>query len=192
MKAYLTPAQNSFHETREKGSRFYTYTFPIDNEHDVKKHLSELKDQYPDATHHCYAFKTGEYYRVNDDGEPNNSAGLPIYRQILSSGLDYVLIVVVRYFGGKKLGIPGLIKAYGEAAAQCLEKTEKVQKNPVVKYLLKASPDKEYQIFEVASRFHQSPEKTEKGYVVIIDYNLIESFEKYCEKFANLQVENTI
>lgn len=105
------------------------------SESEVKEKLQGLKSKYPDATHHCYAYVIGqaqEAQRANDDGEPSNSAGRPILRAIISSDLTHVLVVVVRYFGGTMLGIPGLIQAYGDAAKGVLlisEKTQKIQED---------------------------------------------------------------
>ena len=105
---------------RERGSKFYAYVYGVRSEAEVKEKLEVLKREYPNATHHCYAWvmgARGEAQRANDDGEPGNSAGRPILRAVISAGLTNVLVVVVRYFGGTMLGIPGLIDAYGGSAA---------------------------------------------------------------------------
>ncbi|WP_430615715.1 IMPACT family protein [Flavobacterium sp. JP2137] len=112
---------------KEKNSKFFGYAFPITDEDDVKRHLEDLKKMHHAARHWCYAFQLGtdqRYFRANDDGEPNNSAGMPIYGQIQSFELTNVLIVVVRYFGGVKLGVGGLITAYKTAAQLALEESE--------------------------------------------------------------------
>lgn len=109
--------------TKDKGSKFIGFAFPVDNEDEVKEKLSEIREIYPDATHHCYAYRLnfdGEDYRANDDGEPNGTAGLPIYNQLLSKGLTFILLIVVRYYGGTKLGVSGLIRAYKENAEATL------------------------------------------------------------------------
>ncbi|MCU0445082.1 MAG: IMPACT family protein [Microscillaceae bacterium] len=109
---------------KEKGSRFLAFAYPIDNEELIKEQLQQLRKKYFDASHHCYAYIWGEKsenYRANDDGEPANSAGMPILGQIRSRNLSNVLVVVVRYFGGTKLGVGGLIQAYKSAAAQALD-----------------------------------------------------------------------
>jgi uncharacterized YigZ family protein len=109
---------------KEKGSKFIAHAFPVFSETEVKEKLSELRKEYHDARHHCYAYCLGperSAWRVNDDGEPSGTAGKPIYGQILSSGLTNLLIVVVRYFGGIKLGIPGLINAYRSAAREAID-----------------------------------------------------------------------
>ena len=106
------------------GSRFIAFAYPIETVAEVKPILDSLKKEYYDARHHCYAYRVGsggEFYRANDDGEPSSSAGRPILGQIDSKGLSDVLVVVIRYFGGIKLGIPGLIKAYKTSSAQALE-----------------------------------------------------------------------
>lgn len=106
-----------------KGSKFIGYAFPVKTEEDVKQHLQFLQKKYPDATHHCYAYRLGyegEKHRANDDGEPSGTAGLPIYNQLLSHQLTYTLVVSIRYFGGTKLGVSGLIKAYKTSAEETL------------------------------------------------------------------------
>lgn len=118
---------------KEKNSKFLGYAFPIKTEDDVKNHLENLRKQHHSARHWCYAYQLGilenQYqFRVNDDGEPNNSAGMPIYGQIQSFELTNVLIVVVRYFGGVKLGVGGLITAYKTAAQMALEHSKIVTK----------------------------------------------------------------
>ena len=109
---------------KEKASKFFGYAFPVLSEDDVKMKLEYLKKKHPSARHFCYAYQLGIKeirFRVNDDGEPNNSAGLPIYGQIQSFELTNILIVSVRYFGGTKLGISGLISAYKTSAKITLE-----------------------------------------------------------------------
>lgn len=116
---------------KEKGSKFIGFAFPLKSEEEVPAILSNLKDKHHKARHWCYAWRLGTdhiTFRANDDGEPNNSAGLPIYGQILSFGLTDILIVVVRYFGGTKLGVGGLINAYKTAAALALQNSKVINK----------------------------------------------------------------
>jgi len=108
---------------KEKGSKFIALAFPVKDEEDIKEHLESIKKKYYDARHHCYAYrlgKDGEVFRANDDGEPNHSAGDPILGQIRSANITNALVVVVRYFGGTKLGVGGLINAYKTAAAEAI------------------------------------------------------------------------
>ena len=112
---------------KDRGSKFIGYAFPVRSEEEVKKHLNELKKEHPSARHFCYAYRLGadkQAYRVNDDGEPSGSAGRPIYNQLLSFDLTNILIVVVRYFGGTLLGVPGLINAYKTAATEAIGTNE--------------------------------------------------------------------
>jgi uncharacterized YigZ family protein len=116
-----SPAEGIY---KEKGSKFLAFSFPIDDEASIKEHLSFLRKKYHDARHHCYAWSLKpdrSLYRVNDDGEPSGSAGKPIFGQILSRDLTQLLVVVVRYFGGTKLGVGGLISAYRSAASEALD-----------------------------------------------------------------------
>ena len=112
---------------KEKGSKFIGFAFPINSETDLKKNLEKIREEHPKATHHCYAFRlglNGENYRANDDGEPSGSAGLPIYNQLLANDLTNILLIVVRYYGGTKLGVSGLVKVYKESAKLTLEESE--------------------------------------------------------------------
>ena len=125
---------------KDKNSKFYGYAFPVLNENDVKIHLEELKKKHHTARHWCYAYQIGTKnitYRANDDGEPNNSAGLPIYGQIQSFGVTNILIVVVRYFGGTKLGVGGLINAYKTTSQITLEKSNIIKKTINIDYLIR-------------------------------------------------------
>jgi uncharacterized YigZ family protein len=124
---------------KDKGSKFIGYVFPIVSEEDVKIYIDELKKKHYSARHWCYAWQLGIEeisYRANDDGEPNNSAGQPIYGQILSKDLTNVLVVIVRYFGGTKLGVGGLISAYKTTAKLILEEAVIVKKTIDVFYKL--------------------------------------------------------
>lgn len=116
---------------KEKGSRFIALAYPVICEEDIKKILEALRKQYHDAKHHCYAYVLNpdkSVYRMNDDGEPSATAGKPIFGQINSKDLTNVLVVVIRYFGGVKLGVGGLIQAYKTATKDALEHAEIVTK----------------------------------------------------------------
>lgn len=125
--SYLTLKKTSEGLYKEKGSKFLAFAYPVDTEDQIKDILDSLRKKYYDARHHCYAYMLGknqDVYRANDDGEPNHSAGDPILGQIRSHQLTNVLIVVIRYFGGTKLGVGGLISAYKIAAAEAIQNNE--------------------------------------------------------------------
>ncbi len=116
---------------KEKNSKFFSYAFPLNTEEDVKTILESLRKLHPNAGHFCYAYQIGtstRTYRANDDGEPSNSAGMPIYGQLLSFDITNILVVVVRIFGGVKLGVGGLIAAYKTAAQMALSECEIIEK----------------------------------------------------------------
>lgn len=116
---------------KEKNSKFFGYAFPIQFESEIKPIIDRLRKQHPHAVHYCYAYQIGAdtiIYRANDDGEPSNTAGMPIYGQIQSFGVTNVLVVVVRFFGGIKLGVGGLISAYRTAAQMTLDSSEIIEK----------------------------------------------------------------
>ncbi|WP_100843562.1 YigZ family protein [Flavobacterium sp. 5] len=116
---------------KEKSSKFFGYAFPIESDDEVKPIIEVLKKKHPHAVHYCYAYQIGAetiQYRANDDGEPSNTAGAPIYGQIQSFGLTNVLVVVVRIYGGIKLGVGGLITAYKTSAQITLESSEIIEK----------------------------------------------------------------
>ncbi len=116
---------------RQLSSKFLVYAYPVETEEQIKEHLDALRKRWFDATHHCYAWRLGphgERFRANDDGEPSSTAGKPILGQLLSQDVTNCLVVVVRYFGGTKLGVPGLIAAYKESTALVLAECEIVER----------------------------------------------------------------
>lgn len=124
---------------KDKNSKFFGYVFPVLSEDEVKIHIAELKKKHHAARHWCYAYQIGTesiQFRTNDDGEPNNSAGMPIYGQIQSFEVTNILIVVVRYFGGTKLGVGGLINAYKTTAQLALEHSAIIEKTININYLI--------------------------------------------------------
>ena len=133
MKDTYKTIENPSQETlfKEKGSKFFGYAFPVSKEEEVKHHLANLRKQHPTARHFCYAWQLGTetfHYRASDDGEPSNSAGMPIYGQLQAFEVTNVLVVSVRYFGGTKLGVGGLIQAYKHSAQLALEKATVVER----------------------------------------------------------------
>ena len=130
--SFLTISSPSEGLYKEKGSKFIALSFPVESVDEVKDSLEGLRKEYYDARHHCYAYvlgHAGDEVRANDDGEPNHSAGDPILGQIKSKNLTNTLVVVIRYFGGTKLGVSGLITAYKTAAAEALDANQIIQKD---------------------------------------------------------------
>lgn len=126
-------------ELKDRGSKFLSFAFPVSGEAEVKAILSSLREKYWDASHHCYAYMLGashSVFRANDDGEPSHSAGDPILSQIRSFKVSDILVVVVRYFGGTKLGVSGLIAAYRSAAFLALEQATIIEKLITVKLMI--------------------------------------------------------
>jgi uncharacterized YigZ family protein len=139
MTHYKTIEKPSQAEYKDRSSRFIAYAFPIQTKDDFKKHLKELKEQHPKAVHHCFAYRIGmdgNNFRSGDDGEPSGSAGKPILGQLDSKGLINVAVVVVRYFGGTLLGVPGLINAYKTSASFALQLTPIIEKPILIQYQL--------------------------------------------------------
>ena len=129
--SYLTIAEPAEAIYKERRSKFLTYAYPVESEEEIKELLDALRKEYYDATHHCYAYRLGaqgEAYRANDDGEPSGTAGKPILGQLLSANLTNCLVVVVRYFGGTKLGVSGLIQAYKESTAEVIAVSKIIEK----------------------------------------------------------------
>lgn len=129
---------------KDKNSKFFGYAYPVTTEDEIKQHLEDLKKQHHQARHWCYAYQIGTEtiaYRANDDGEPSNSAGMPIYGQIQSFEVTNVLIVVVRYFGGVKLGVGGLINAYRTGAQLALEASNIIERTINIDYLITCEYD---------------------------------------------------
>lgn len=130
--AYKTVLLNSEGIYKEKGSKFIAFVFPVQEESEIKEIIKQLKSKYHDARHHCYGFRLGadlSKFRFSDDGEPSGTAGKPIFGQIKSFELTDILVVVIRYFGGTKLGVGGLISAYREAAKEAILNNQITQKH---------------------------------------------------------------
>lgn len=134
---YNTITQPSTAEFKDRGSKFIAFAFPIETTDDFKLRLQELKKEHPKAVHHCFAYRIGtdgNNFRSSDDGEPSGTAGKPILGQIDSKQITNAAVIVVRYFGGTLLGVPGLINAYKSSAALALQVTPVVQKQVEIKY----------------------------------------------------------
>lgn len=176
---------NSETQLRERGSKFISYSFKVYSDEEIKNNLQSLKQKYPDASHHCYAYILGqgqEAQRANDDGEPTGSAGRPILRAILSQELTNVLVVVVRYFGGTLLGIPGLISSYGDGAKSVLNLSGKIEKVQQVEYEVSSKFENEQEIHKLLKPFDfdvKDRAYTDKvTYKVAIRRSQAEAFEK--------------
>jgi uncharacterized YigZ family protein len=141
---YKTITTEGYAEFRDRGSLFLGYTFPFKDPAQLKEMLQRLKEEHPKANHHCFAYRIGIdalQFRANDDGEPSSSAGKPILAQIDSRGLTDVLVVVVRYFGGTLLGVPGLIHAYKTTASLALQVTPEVTKAILQQFAIECGYD---------------------------------------------------
>ena len=135
-RSIAAPSEGLF---KDNGSRFIALAYPVETEEEVKSIVAGLRKEYHDARHHCYAYRLGykgDLWRASDDGEPSGSAGRPILGQIDALGLSDVLVVVVRYFGGIKLGIPGLIRAYKSSTTDALSRARVVEKIAARRYRL--------------------------------------------------------
>ena len=176
---YKTIAGTSEGIFRDKGSKFIAYAYPFTREEELKEILQHLKKEHPKARHHCYAWRLSpdrSVYRVNDDGEPSGTAGRPILNTLLSKDVTNILVVVVRYFGGTLLGVPGLINAYKQATEEAIlanhiiEKTindvyalsfEYSQLNDVMKVIKEENLSPENQIFDLNCSMEISIRKLE-------------------------------
>ncbi|MEO6837666.1 MAG: YigZ family protein [Ginsengibacter sp.] len=139
MDTYFTIESNAITEFKDRGSRFLSYSFPLKDAANLKKHLQQLKTEHPKATHYCFAYRIGidgNNFRSSDNGEPSGTAGKPILGQIDSKNLTDILIIVVRYFGGTLLGVPGLINAYKTSSSLVLQCTPVIQKTIEISYTL--------------------------------------------------------
>ncbi len=149
------PIENTL--LKEKGSKFIGFAFPVTGEPELKQALEKIRSEHPKATHHCYAFRlglNGENYRANDDGEPSGSAGLPIYNQLLANDITNVVVIVVRYYGGTKLGVSGLVKTYKESAKITLEEAQIVTKELETDIEILFNFNQQNTIFTLLSKFN--------------------------------------
>lgn len=156
---YNTIEKTSVAEFKDRGSRFIAYAFPVNDINDFKEKLVALKKEHSKATHHCFAYRLGlddTSYRVSDDGEPSGTAGRPILGQIDSKQVTNTGVIVVRYFGGTLLGVPGLINAYKTAAALALQITPSVQKPVLVYYRLQFDYTRMNDIMKIIKQFDLS------------------------------------
>jgi uncharacterized YigZ family protein len=157
MNHYFTVESTAVAEFKDRGSKFLAYSFPIKEVNDFKQQLLALKKEHPKAVHHCFAYRIGvdgNNFRVSDDGEPSGTAGKPILGQIDSKNLTDILIVVVRYFGGTLLGVPGLINAYKTASSLVLQCTPIVQKAVEINYELQFNYTEMNDVMRIIKQFN--------------------------------------
>ncbi|MDR1130462.1 MAG: YigZ family protein [Prevotellaceae bacterium] len=173
---------------KEKGSRFIAFACPVCSENEVKLHLLELKKKYYDAKHHCYAYRlglTGELWRAVDDGEPSGSAGKPILGQLLSNNLTNIVVFVVRYFGGVKLGVPGLINAYRSATADSIQNAEIIEKEDKVGFFVEFNYLAMNEVMKIIKDEHLETVKQEFEMICRIELQVRRSlFEMIKDKFS--------
>lgn len=179
---YLTLSKPSRGIYKEKGSKFLAFAFPVKGEEDIKRCQEEVRKAEHAARHHCFAWKLGlddNHYRENDDGEPNNSAGKPILGQIIKYDLTDVLIIVVRYFGGTKLGVGGLINAYRTAAADALENGKIIKRRLQSHYQLNFEYDQMNNVMALLKELdlNQYDQQFELDCAVKVSFPLSESEE---------------
>ncbi len=193
---YRTIARTSEGLYKDKGSKFISFAYPIDSEELAKKTIVQLKKQFHDARHHCFAYAIGperEINRSSDDGEPSGTAGKPIYNQILSYQLTNILIVVVRYFGGTLLGTSGLINAYKMATIDAINNNQIIEKTVEKKFMVEF----DYSILPTVKRLiHElqiNINNQNYGGKCIFSLSVRQSkFEETLSKFEALQLYNNI
>jgi uncharacterized YigZ family protein len=184
MDSYQTIESVEHIISKDKGSKFYGFAYTVRNEAEVREKLEAVRKIHPKATHHCYAYRLGidnNNFRANDDGEPNGTAGKPILGQIDSFGVTNCLIIIVRYFGGTKLGVGGLITAYKEAAQITLTAAKKIENRILDYYTVRCDYDAIKLVYQL---IHQLPAKiTEQSldnkttFIISIEQNLSNTFE---------------
>lgn len=176
---------------KEKGSKFLGFAFPVNNEEELKHALEKIRAEHPKATHHCYAFRmglNGENYRANDDGEPSGSAGLPIYNQLLANEITNVLVISVRYYGGTKLGVSGLVKAYKESAKITLEEANIITKELETTVEIQFNFNQQNTIFTLLSKYDAKVLQFDANENCIVTASLkLSQKENISEKLSEMQ-----
>lgn len=169
---YYTIDKPAFAEFKDRGSRFLAFAYPIESAADFKTILQSLKKEHPKAVHHCFGYRLGmdkNNFRVSDDGEPSGSAGKPILGQIDSKELTNTLVVVVRYFGGTLLGVPGLINAYKSATAMALQLTPIIQKPVLIPYHLQFDYTRQNDVMTILKQYNCQVVRQEQQLFCSID-----------------------
>ena len=183
-----SPSEGLF---KDNGSRFIARAYSVETEEEIKEVIASLKKEYHDARHHCYAWRLGcggERFRANDDGEPSGSAGRQILGQIDSRGLSDILVVVIRYFGGIKLGIPGLIRAYRTSAADALDKAATTEKTASKRFRLTFGYMSMNGVMKMAKDLGLAPEGQDFGMECSMEVNVRLSLEKeFLKRAADIE-----
>jgi len=191
MDYYFTIETSAVAEFKDRGSKFIGYSFPLKNVNDFKKHLQTLKKEHPKAVHHCFAYRVGidkNNFRVSDDGEPSGTAGKQILGQIDSKNLTDILIVVVRYFGGTLLGVPGLINAYKTAASLVLQCTPVVQKVVEARYELQFNYTEMNHVMRIIKQYNCTVHKNEMQLFCKIETGIPKNkLEEILESFQEIK-----
>ncbi|WP_294222970.1 YigZ family protein [uncultured Chryseobacterium sp.] len=188
-KTIESPVKNIL--LKEKGSKFIGFAFPVNNEEELKTALEKIRSEHPKATHHCYAFRMGlhgENYRANDDGEPSGSAGLPIYNQLLANEITNVLVISVRYYGGTKLGVSGLVKAYKESAKITLEEAHIITRELETTIEIQFNFNQQNLIFTLLSKYDAKVLQFDAHEKCIVTASLkLSQKESISEKLSEMQ-----
>jgi len=175
LESYFTIAQQGFAEFKDRGSRFLAYAYPISTAEDFKQRLTVLKKEHPKAVHHCFAYRIGtdgNTFRVSDDGEPSGSAGKPILGQLDSKQLTNVAVIVIRYFGGTLLGVPGLIHAYKTATALALQLVQVIEKSIEINYQVFCNYNELNEVMTIIKKYNCTVINQEKSMFCSIDFGI--------------------
>lgn len=182
---------------KDKGSKFFGYVFPVESEKDVHINLEKLKKDHQKARHFCYAWQIGKFYdhyKVNDDGEPNNSAGMPIYGQLQAFEVTNCLAVVVRYFGGTKLGVGGLIHAYKTTTQLCLNQAKIIEKEITKPLEIHCEYDQMNEVLKLVKKENLSIKKQDLQlkcrYVLAVNVDQFSGIKKQFELLKGIDVRD--
>jgi uncharacterized YigZ family protein len=190
MNSYYTIEKPSLAEYKDRGSRFLAFAYPIQTAEEFKKYLKALKEEHPKAAHHCFAYRIGTEginFRSSDDGEPSGSAGKPILGQIDSKNLTNIAVIVVRYFGGTLLGVPGLINAYKTVTSLALQLTPIIEKPVLALYNLEFDYTLMNEVMMIIKRFNCEVLSNEMQLFCLMQIGIPKATEENCiEKLREL------
>lgn len=193
---YFTIDNKAQGELKEKGSRFISILYPVYSEEEAMDKVKSVRKEYYDATHHCFAYiisKDKSIFRANDDGEPSYSAGKPIYNALLSKDLTNVLCVVVRYFGGTKLGVGGLIKAYRHCAEVAIENSHIIEKKVMLSYKVSFSYQMMNEVMKILKQYSLKPQNNFFEENCSLEFEIRKSLKKeILDKFSLIDGVNLI